>query len=76
MSFQPKLALLGRPSQMVGAYHPRKVNMNQEQLNRIEAKLDLLLQAILEVDEDDVDSLVDLNGNTYGGGARDETQPL
>lgn len=50
--------------------------MNQEQLNRIEAKLDLLLQAILEVDEDDVDSLVDLNGNTYGGGARDETQPL
>lgn len=60
---------------MVGAYHPRKVNMNQEQLNRIEAKLDLLLQAILEVDEDDVDSLVDLNGNQYGG-ARDETQPL
>lgn len=61
---------------MVGAYHPRKVNdMNQEQLNRIEAKLDLLLQAIIEVDEDDVDSLVDLNGNTYGG-ARDDTQPL
>ena len=60
---------------MVGAYHPRKVNMNQEQLNRIEAKLDLLLQAILEVDEDEVDSLVDLNGNTYGG-TRDDTQPL
>lgn len=61
---------------MVGAYHPRKVNdMNQEQLNRIEAKLDLLLQAILEVNEDDVDSLVDLNGNQYGG-ERDETQPL
>jgi hypothetical protein len=49
--------------------------MNQEQLNRIEAKLDLLLQAIIEVDEDEVDSLVDLNGNTYGG-ARDDTQPL
>jgi len=49
--------------------------MNQEQLNRIEAKLDLLLQAIIEVDEDEVDSLVDLNGNTYGG-TRDDTQPL
>jgi hypothetical protein len=49
--------------------------MNQEQLNRIEAKLDLLLQAILEVDEHDDDNLVDLNGNQYGG-ARDETQPL
>ena len=60
---------------MVGAYHPRKANMNQEQLNRIESKLDLLLQAILEVDMDDVDSLVDLNGNQYGG-ERDETQPL
>lgn len=49
--------------------------MNQEQLNRIEAKLDLILQALLEVDEDDMESLVDLNGNSYGG-TRDDTQPL
>lgn len=47
----------------------------QKQLNRIETKLDLILQALLEVDEDDMESLVDLNGNRYGG-TRDDTQPL
>jgi hypothetical protein len=48
----------------------------QEQLNRIEAKLDLLIQALAEELELEHDNQpTDLNGNTYGG-ERDDTQPL
>jgi hypothetical protein len=60
----------------MGDYPPRIKNYMQEQLNRIEAKLDLLIQALAEELEQENDSQpTDLNGNTYGR-ERDDTQPL
>ena len=47
-----------------------------EQLDRIEHKLDLLLQALAhEVEDEQAEKCFDLNGQPYGG-ARDDTQPL
>jgi hypothetical protein len=45
----------------------------EQALNRIEAKLDALLQALAE--EEMQHQPTDLSGNTYGG-ERDDTQPL
>ena len=48
----------------------------QEQLNRIEAKLDLLIQALTEeLEQEDDSQPIDLNGNPYGR-ERDDSQPL
>lgn len=60
----------------MGNYPSRIKNYMQEQLNRIEAKLDLLIQALAEeLEQEDDNQPTDLNGNPYGG-ERDDTQPL
>ncbi|NYT25393.1 hypothetical protein H0A73_17470 [Alcaligenaceae bacterium] len=46
----------------------------KEQLDRIEAKLDALLEALAEEDEDEPQ--YDLDGNLMEGGERDESQSL
>ena len=50
--------------------------MDNDQLNRIEHKLDLLLHALAaEIEDEQADQCFDLNGQPYDG-ARDESQPL
>ena len=47
-----------------------------ERIDRIEHKLDLLLQMLaMEIEDEQVEQSFDLNGQAYGG-ARDDSQPL
>ena len=47
-----------------------------DQLNRIEHKLDLMLQMLaMEIEDEQAEQSFDLNGQVNGG-TRDDTQPL
>jgi hypothetical protein len=47
-----------------------------ERIDRIEHKLDLLLQMLaMEIEDEQAEQSFDLNGQAYGG-ARDDSQPL
>lgn len=50
--------------------------MDNDQLDRIEHKLDLLLHALAaEIEDEQAEQSFDLSGNAYDG-VRDESQPL
>jgi len=47
-----------------------------ERIDRIEHKLDLMLQMLaMEIEDEQAEQSFDLNGQAYGG-ARDDSQPL